>query len=372
MSDGCDVLVVGGGPAGLATAIALRQRGAEVVVMDATRPPVDKPCGEGLMPDSLRALAGLGVEPDSRCGGEFRGILFAGDGAEAAAEFPSGAGLGVRRTELHKLLRQRAETLGVRMRWNTPITLREGESAAAGGEKLAYRWLVGADGQASRVRAWAGLDTQRIRSRRFGHRAHFRIRGWSPYVEIHWGERGQAYVTPVSRDEICVSAMTREPGIRLGEIVAAIPTLRERLAGAEQSSAERGALTTTRRLRRVASGNVALVGDASGSADAITGEGLAMSFRQALLLAESLAAGSLDLYVGRHGAILDLPQRMASLMLLLDRYAGLRARVLRVLEARPRLFAGMLAVHVGEQPMPRFVLRHGAELGALLLAPRLA
>lgn len=373
----CDILIAGGGPAGLATAIALRQRGADVLVADAMQPPVDKPCGEGLMPDARRELARLGVEPDTRHGAEFQGIRFSGDEAQVSADFPHGLGLGLRRTQLHRLLLQRAEDLGVRMLWNAPVTLRAGEPVALGTQSLRYRWLIGADGQASRVRAWAGLEAASIRSRRFGHRAHFRLLPdsgypWSPYVEIHWGSRGQAYVTPVSRDEVCVSAMTREPGLRLGDILAAIPALRDRLSAAQQSTPERGALTVTRRLHRVASGNVALVGDASGSADAITGEGLAMSFREALLLADSLAAGGLDLYAARHSQILTLPQHMASLMLLLDRFPRLRARILPVLAARPQLFAGMLAVHVGEQPMPQFLLRHGAELGALLLAPGLA
>ena len=46
-----DIFVIGGGPAGLATAIAARQRGFDVVVADGAQPPIDKPCGEGLMPD---------------------------------------------------------------------------------------------------------------------------------------------------------------------------------------------------------------------------------------------------------------------------------------------------------------------------------
>ena len=60
-ADKADVLIVGGGPAGLATAIALRQKGASVTVADAMTPPIDKACGEGLMPDSLQDLAALSV-----------------------------------------------------------------------------------------------------------------------------------------------------------------------------------------------------------------------------------------------------------------------------------------------------------------------
>jgi len=367
----CEVLIAGGGPAGLAAAIALRQRGADVLVADSLRPPINKPCGEGLMPDSRRELARLGIELDSRSGAEFRGILFADAESGVSAEFPHGVGLGVRRPVLHRLLLERAAQLGVRMLWNTPVILKDSQPLQLAGQSCAHRWLIGADGHVSRVRAWAGLDAASLRSRRFGFRAHYRIAPWSPYVEVHWGALGQAYITPVGPEAICVAAMSREPGVRLQEVLESIPFLREKLAGVETMTPERGALTLTRRLHRVTRDNVALVGDASGSADAITGEGLAMGFRQALLLAESLEAGGLEHYAAKHARILALPQRMAALMLLLDRAPWLRGRTLRALAARPKLFAEMLAVHVGEQPLPRFVLRHGAELGALLLAPRL-
>ena len=364
----CDVFVVGGGPAGLAAAVALRQRGADVLVADGLRPPIDKACGEGLMPNSRRELARLGVELDARHGAEFAGIIFAGDGVQVAAEFPRGHGLGVRRVVLHAALLGRARELGVRMAWGAPVALRNG-LVTIGGEPCAHRWMVGADGHASRVRTWAGLDADDLRSRRFGFRRHFRVQTWSEYVEIHWGDAGQAYVTPVGPKEICVAAITRHAGVRFGEVLRGLPFLAKKLAGAVTTTTERGAVTLTRRLQRVTRGNVALIGDASGSADAITGEGLAISFRQARLLAESLASGGLELYEARHGEILALPQRMAVMMVVLDRFAWLWKRALPGLAARPELFRKMLAVHVGERSLPQFVLRHGVEMGALLLTP---
>jgi flavin-dependent dehydrogenase len=367
----CDVLIAGGGPAGLAAAIALRQRGADVLVVDGQQPPIDKACGEGLMPDSLQARARLGVELDARHGAEFAGILFADEGAQVSAVFPHGLGrgmgLGVRRTALHQGLLERATALGVRTAWKTPVIL-DGQTVRVGGMAYNYRWLIGADGQTSRIRSWAGLEKASIRSRRFGFREHFRITPWSSFVEIHWSALGQAYVTPTGADEICVSAMTREPGVRLEQIVASLPSLRDKLAGAAATSRERGAVTLTRSLHRVTRGNIALIGDASGSVDSITGEGLALGFRQAMLLAESLETGSLDWYEARHSSTLRLPQRMAAAMLLLDRFPALRWRAIPALAARPELFRSLLAVHVGEQPLERFVLRHGAELGWSLLA----
>jgi len=368
----CEVLVVGGGPAGLAAAIALRQRGADVLVADARRPPIDKACGEGLMPDSLRALAGLGTELEPRDGAGFEGIAFVAEGTQVAARFPAGAGVGVRRTALQERLLDRATALGVRTAWNAPVRLRDGEAASIGGDACRYRWLIGADGHASRVRAWAGLEAATVRSRRFGFRAHFRVAAWSRFVEIHWSRLGQAYVTPVGSDEICVAAVTRQPQVRLAQMMESLPALRGRVANAERTTRERGGVTLTRRLRRVTRKNAALIGDASGSADAITGEGLGMGFRQALLLADSLEHGGLEDYEARHASTLDLPQRMAGLMLLLDRFPRLRGRALPALAERPELFRGLLAVHVGEERLPRFVLEHGAALSAGLLAARAA
>jgi flavin-dependent dehydrogenase len=366
----CDVLIAGGGPAGLAAAIALRQRGADVLVADALEPPIDKPCGEGLMPDSRRDLARLGVDLTPDHGAQFQGILFAGQHDSAAAQFPQGVGIGVRRPILHRLLLDRAAELGVRFAWRSPVVLKPQQPAHIAGQMCSYRWLVGADGRASRVRSCANLEAASLRGRRFGFRAHYRVAPWSPFVEIHWGTLGQAYITPVGPNEVCVAAVTRHPGIRLQQIVAGLPRLQDKLAGAGCATAERGALTLTRRLRRVTRGHVALIGDASGSVDAVTGEGLALAFRQAILLAESLAAGTLDLYEARHASILALPQRMAALMLLLDRLPALRDRCLRAFARRPYLFREMLAVHVGENSLPRFALHRGAELAALLLAPR--
>lgn len=77
-----DIFVVGGGPAGLAAAIAARLKGFDVVVADAAEPPIDKACGEGLMPDSLDALLRLGVAIDPEQSFAFAGSVFS---ARAAA-----------------------------------------------------------------------------------------------------------------------------------------------------------------------------------------------------------------------------------------------------------------------------------------------
>ena len=363
-----DVLVVGGGPAGLAAAIALRQRGADVLLADALEPPIDKACGEGMMPDSRRELTQLGLELDSRHGAALRGIRFCDDYSTVSADFPSGHGIGLRRVALHAALVDHAREVGVRMLWGAHVTLDPGRPAALAGGSAHYRYLIGADGHSSRVRSWAGLENGKFFSRRFGFRAHYRVAPWSPYVEIHWGPHGQAYVTPVSAEEVCVAVLTRFPGTtRSTEILHSIPTLREKLMHAQITTRERGAVTTTHQLRQVIRGHVALIGDASGSADAITGEGMAIGFRQALLLASAVGNDNLARYAAGHAEILRLPQRMARIMLLMDRWHGLRRKVLSAFAQDPALFEKLLQVHTGEASLPRLILEYVPRLGRRML-----
>ncbi len=363
-----DVLVIGGGPSGLAAAIALRQRGASVAVLDALAPPIDKACGEGLMPDAVADLARLGVQLTQKDGAAFRGIRFTGWHGNAPTQVSArfsgkAAGVGVRRRHLHALLVARAAEAGVRMRWDTPAALGPGGRVKAKGAELRYGWLIGADGMSSRVRAWAGLDRARVRSRRFGFRCHYAAAPWSEFVEVHWSSAGQVYITPVGGHEICVATVSRHPGMRLDQVVATIPLLQARLSGAELRTGLRGSVTSTRKLHRVTTGRVALIGDASGSVDAVTGEGIALGFRQAMLLAESLERGGLEHYARHHAATLRMPQFMSGVLLGMDRHAWFRERAISMLARRPALFAGMLGVHLGEQDAAGFLLRHGLRLG---------
>lgn len=347
---GCDtdVFVVGGGPAGLAAAIAARTQGFRVIVADGAKPPITKACGEGLLPDALNALGELGVALREEDGRVLRGIQFEDGQSSVSADFPDGRGLGIRREVLHQRMMERARDCGVSLRWNTPVTGLYKEGVVAGGNKIEARWVIGADGSGSRVRRWGGLENLVSKRNRFGFRQHYRLEPWTDFTEIHWGEAAQAYVTPVGAQEICVVLISSKPKLRLNEGLRMFPKLANRLRLAPSASPVRGALTSMFDLKRVVRGNVALLGDASGSVDAITGEGLSLSFRQATALADSLAAGDLALYERAHRRLARRPRLMGNLLLLLDRQSGLRKRTLRALEAAPQLFERMLAYHVGE------------------------
>ncbi len=320
------------------------------------------------MPDGMAALEQLGVRLDADLGCPFRGIRFVNGNASVEADFPSGRALGIRRTALHGLLAERAAQADVELHWGTPVTgISAGEVRTRTGA-MRCRWIVGADGIHSRVRRWAALDACFRDTRRFGFRAHYRVAPWSEYMEIHWGTDCQFYVTPVSAGEVCVVVMSEDREIRLADALAGMPDLQRRLAGATQSSAERGALTSTRRLRAVYRGDVVLIGDASGSVDAITGEGLCLAFRQAIALAGALASGDLEAYAAETRRLRRRPSFMADFMLAFGARPRLRRRAMAALASRSGVFESMLAMHVGAVSPAAFA-RSTLTLGIRMLRP---
>jgi len=338
------------------------------MVADGNRPPIDKPCGEGLMPDSIAALRHLGIVLGCEDGYPLRGINFVDHQHSVAARFPSGAGVGLRRTVLHRKMLDRAEDVGVRFLWSTPVTgIEAGFVKLAGRDGVASRWIVGADGGQSRVRRWAGLESSGRQKARIACRAHFAVAPWSEGVEIYWGDNAQAYVTPVSPVEVCIVVVSNQPTRDLLSALSEFPELTRRLNAQRPARPERGAFTTMRSLKKVCSGNVALIGDASGSVDAITGEGLSLSFQQAEALAQAIAENDLTTYQSAHRQLARRPTFMARLLLLLNGRPRLRRRTFKGFTNHPELFARLISVHVGETSPAHFAAT-GAMLGWNFLA----
>lgn len=342
-----DIFIVGGGPAGLAAAIAARQRGLSVAVADLRFPPIDKACGEGLMPDGVAALAAMGVSFDAHETAPFAGIRFIGEDSAAEGRFGNRCGLGIRRTRLHSALAARAADMGVNLHWGKRVDFDRPDAMRVDGEAVRCRWILGADGHGSRVRRLARCAP--ISSRvRVGMRQHFRTTPWTDLVEVYWHERGQAYVTPVGRDEVGVALIGRPHSApRVEELPRLFPALWNRLRGCATASTPRGSQSASITLDAVARRQFALIGDASGSVDAITGEGLSLAFRQAIALADSLEHENLAPYTAAHRRIARMPRLMAWLLVTIGEHRWLRRRVIAALAAHPSAFNQMLAAHVG-------------------------
>jgi menaquinone-9 beta-reductase len=347
----CDLFVIGGGPAGLAVAIAARLRGLRVRLADPRVPPVDKACGEGIMPDGVAVLRDLGVEIPQASVFPFRGIRYVQDGKQAEARFRRGAaGLGVRRTVLHETLRRRAEGLGVELSWGTRVTGLHSGGVMLGGSAVHAAFVAAADGLESHTRRALGLDVA-ARRRRVGIRRHVAVSPWSDLVEVHWSDGCEIYVTPVSPGEVCLAALMSDRSSNLDGALARFPALQSRLRGAAATTKDLGSATAVRRARGVISGRVALVGDAAGSVDAITGEGVTLALHQAVALARAMEAGSLQSYASAYRRIVRVADRMGDLMLAIHDRPRLRRWTLASLSRVPTLFSQLLAIHTRSHPL---------------------
>jgi flavin-dependent dehydrogenase len=284
MTHDVDVLVVGGGPAGLASAIEARLRGLSVTVVEPRDGAIDKACGEGLMPGALPELARIGVDPE---GFPLLGVSYRAGSRRADHSF-SAPGRGVRRTTLHSALFARATELGaVFETGRVDAVAQDRDGVTAAGIQASY--LIAADGLHSAVRRLIGAELPVRARRRFGLRQHFHMEPESDLIEVYWTPTVEAYVTPVGGGIVGVS-MLGVPGTDFTATLETIPDLAARVKGRKAASTLRGAGPFRQRSTRRVSGRVLLVGDASGYVDAITGEGIRLGLAQARVAVDAIAA----------------------------------------------------------------------------------
>lgn len=332
-----DVLVVGGGPVGLAAAIEARLAGFEATVVEPRDGVIDKACGEGLMPGAIPELARLGVTP---AGFPLRGVEYRDARGGARHRFGTATAFGVRRTELHAALLERATDLGVTRIAGRVTDVESSADAAiartsAGG--IRARWLLGADGLHSTVSRTLGLDAPPRGPRRFGQRQHFAVEPWTDLVEVHWTRDAELYVTPTADGTVGIAALAR-PGLRFRDALAGCPELVRRLAGAEPRSPIRGAGPLRRRTRARVRDRVLLVGDASGYVDALTGEGVRLGLAQARAAVEAIRADAPERYEARWREVTDDVRRLTTALVALAASPA-RAAVVPAARALPSAFA---------------------------------
>ncbi len=335
-----DLLIVGAGPAGLATALYAHRAGMTVTVLDKRISPIDKACGEGLMPGAVRELAQLGVHPQ---GVEFRGIRYRSGTAVAEAVFRDGPGLGVRRTELHRALSERVAEQGIPVVQRAVHDFWHGSDGVSVGT-LTADWLVAADGLHSPIRAAAGLRPQHrfgnqqwLTPKRFGQRRHYALAPWTDLVEVYWSAHGEAYVTPVGPDLVGVAVLGAS-GTSYDDQLRHFPELAARLDGVEAGPV-RGAGPLLQRVRRRVAGRVLLVGDAAGYVDALTGEGIWVAMRSARELIRCLVAGRPQDYERAWRRASRSYRGLTSVMLAATRVPPMRRRLVPAAARVPAVFS---------------------------------
>jgi menaquinone-9 beta-reductase len=306
-----DVAIIGAGPAGSATAIALARSGYAVVLIDKQIFPREKLCGDFVNPINWPIFRDLGVEerllaqPHTRVTG-FRITSYCG--ASAAATFSQSSqnrsfGLGLRRAQLDHVLLQRAEEAGVSIRAGQRVQqisqpTRQWQLDMGVGESWRAKIIVGADGRNSWVAQQLGMNTRAAtRGRSVGFQTRIHGSGGSDgQIEIHLFPGGYAGLVGVGDGTASLGLaidkrilpQERIKEFLLTERLAQNPYLKTILRHCEDFSELRSAYPVYFPERRSFADAVLLVGDAARVTEPVTGEGIYFAMRGGLLAAETL------------------------------------------------------------------------------------
>ena len=333
------VLVIGGGPAGSATALHLARAGVSVLLIERDAFPKQKCCGEGIMPHGVKQIEELGLIDAVRDAQAvpFEGITYRHGEHEVSGCFPGGEkGIGIRRLRLDVLFHQAIlDQAGVRVVRARMDHLQVDEHSAVvtcGDQSFRGQIVVGADGLNSQVRKQLGLEARRAGRNRYGGNFHLELPESCPQYDAGdrlGGLRRLAEACPSFPREL-VHARTISDGFFCGPLRQTVP--------------------------EVVADRTALVGDAAGFLDPITGEGLSVALVSAKLLAgvilEGLETGDLSsaglapYQEARKAGIRDA-LALTEAILWWVRTPLLPAYVVRNLAKRPAVFEKMLGVAAG-------------------------
>ena len=318
-----DLLVVGGGPAGAATATWAARAGLDVLLVERETFPREKACAEYMSPEATRDLEALGVLDEIEAAGAARltGMrIISDDGAAVIGRFPSAPrrphrpyGLALPRSRLDTIVLGAAARSGATVLQGVAVErllFAEGAVEGAALRQGDRRWeersraVVGADGLHSLVAHRLGLARHGA-PRRLALVAHLAdVEGMGDYGEMFVRDGRYAGLAPIGDGKVNAAAVVpagearaiaKDPAAYLRAELAAVPELRRRIAGARLARGVMVAGPFARTTRSAVADGALLVGDAADFFDPFTGEGIFAALRGGRLAADAvttaLAAG---------------------------------------------------------------------------------
>jgi flavin-dependent dehydrogenase len=386
-----DVVVVGAGPAGTATAILLAEHGLDVVVLDRGSLPRPKICGEYLSPEAGRVLDRLGVlkAVDVAGAAAIHGMrITAPDGTVITGRYRDvGAwrpyrqhAMGVARETLDGALIERVRALPLDLRQQTRVVdlLIDGDLVTgvrfadrdARVHDLRARLVVGADGRASVVAERLGCRRPHSLRRMALVTYVAGLESCRDLGEIFVDPPDYAILNPIAPDRVNLALVVplahgARWSDRLDDFMAArvrqLPHLARRLAGATRVAPIRALGPLAHRVEQPKAGGVLLVGDAGGFYDPFTGEGVFAALRSAELavttIVRALASGDVSAralagYERARREVFSGKERVTQALQFLIRHRRLANFAVRALARRPAALDALLGVF-GDYVPPR-------------------
>jgi len=386
-----DVVVVGAGPAGAATAILLAEHGLHVIVLDRGSLPRPKICGEYLSPEAARVLDRLGVlkAVDVAGAAAIHGMrITAPDGTAITGHYRDvGAwrpyrqhAMGVARETLDGALVERVRALPVDLREHARVVDLIVEQGVVTGVRFAdrdarvhdvrARLVVGADGRASVVAERLGCRRPHALRRMALVTYVAGLESCRDLGEIFVDPPDYAILNPIAPDRVNLAlvvplAHAVRWSDRLDDFMAArvrqLPHLARRLAGATRVAPIRALGPLAHRVAPPKTGGVLLVGDAGGFYDPFTGEGVFTALRSAELavatIVRALASGDVSAralagYERARREVFSGKERVTQALQFLIRHRRLANFAVRALARRPAALDALLGVF-GDYVPPR-------------------
>jgi flavin-dependent dehydrogenase len=309
-----DVVVVGGGPAGSATALLLARAGIGVLIVERSRFPRTKVCGEYLNGGAVDALGRLGVLAAVReVSSALRGVRLVPPGAPPVAlafarpalacardvldavllDAAVAAGASLERARVDELIVENGRCAGVRVR-----------TAEGGLEERRAQIVVGADGLGSVVARKLGLTKPVRRGARYAVGGHYEGFGsFDGHVEMYVGGGAYFALNPLSelRANVMVvvpkdrlAAWSRDVDAGVGGAADALGRGVRSFAGAVRLGPRVSIGPLAHDVRRPTVPGALLVGDAAGFLDPFTGQGIFLALTGAERAAEAIVASLHD------------------------------------------------------------------------------